>query len=226
MEGGPVGGDVLLRKLKPKLIDILTADTDLLLQHTDSQGLLTRREYTHVKSITNPSNKVRELLDYVIQKGSSKSWGLIHLLQEKEMQETFPRLIFLKELTQNEKIIEMFLTQNCGVKRKQTMDVEESPSKQLCTNAVVTEKQLMLVASNMGRSWKQFGRVALGISTIKLEQIVEDNPCYLVEQIFAMLRFWSMRERSEATAKRLHGLLSQGDWALPPESINFLLDGS
>ncbi|XP_062397182.1 uncharacterized protein zgc:174906 isoform X2 [Sardina pilchardus] len=223
MESGTVGGDVLLRKLKPRLIDILTADTDLLLQHTDSLELLTRQEYSHVKAITNPSEKARDLLDYVIQKGSSTSWDLIHLLQEKEMQETFPKLIFLKELTRNDKTIEMYLTENCGVKRKKAMDEEEPPSKQLCSN-VVTEQQLMLVATNMGRSWKQFGRMALGISTTKLEQIVEDNPHNLVEQTFAMLRFWSMRERSKATAKRLHGLLSEGDWALPPESINFLLD--
>ncbi|KAL2104244.1 hypothetical protein ACEWY4_001112 [Coilia grayii] len=219
MEGETVRGDVLLRKLKPQLIDILTADPDLLLQHTDALGLLTRREYAHVKSITNPSHEVRDLLDYVIEKGSSKSYSLLHHLQKKEMQDTFPRLEFLHKLFQINSTAE-----KCGTKRQQPISIEELPSKQLCTNTVVTEKQLMLVASKMGRSWKQFGRVALGIETVKLEQIVEDNPCNLVEQVFAMLRVWSMRERSKATAKCLHCLLSDGDWALPRESIKFLLD--
>lgn len=105
MEGETVGGDVLLRNLKPKLIGILTADPDLVLQHTDSLELLTRRQYSDVKCIPKPSDEVRDLLDYVIQKGSSASWKFLRLLQEKEMQETFPRLIFLKELSQNEKTI-------------------------------------------------------------------------------------------------------------------------
>lgn len=96
----------------------------------------------------------------------------------------------------------------------------------LSFTAEVTEKQLMQVATKMGRSWKQFGRMALEISTIKLEQIVEDNPHNLVEQVFAMLRVWKMRERANATAKHLHDLLSEGDWALPSESIVFLLEGS
>lgn len=105
MAGATVGGDVLLRKLKPKLIDILAADPDLVLQHTDSLGLLTPREYKDVKCIPKPSDEVRDLLDCIIQKGSSESWKLLRLLQEKEMQETFPRLIFLKKLSQNEKSI-------------------------------------------------------------------------------------------------------------------------
>ena len=84
----------------------------------------------------------------------------------------------------------------------------------------------MLVAKKIGRHWKQFGRVALGISTVQLDHVVADNPCNAVEQIFAMLRIWSMRERSKATAKHLHCLLSEGDWALPPDDIKFLLEGS
>ena len=103
MEDETVGGDSLLRKLKPKLIDILTADPDLVLQHTDSISLLTRWEFKDVKSIPKPSEEVRDLLDYVIQKGSSTSLRLLSLLQEKEMQQTFPRLGFLKELSQKEK---------------------------------------------------------------------------------------------------------------------------
>lgn len=105
MEGETVGGDVLLRKLKPRLIDVLTADPDLVLQHSDSLGLLTPREYSDVKCIPRQSDKVRDLLDYVIQKGNSASRELLRLLQEKEMQETFPRLKFLKKLSQNEKTI-------------------------------------------------------------------------------------------------------------------------
>ena len=81
----------------------------------------------------------------------------------------------------------------------------------------------MTVARTIGRSWREIGRLALEISTVKIEQIEEDNSMH-VERVFAMLRYWSTCQREKATAANLHSLLSQGDWALPPESIDFLLE--
>ena len=81
----------------------------------------------------------------------------------------------------------------------------------------------MTVARAIGKPWREIGRVALEISSVRLEQIEEDHNCH-VERVFAMLRYWCNSKRREATTAHLHSLLSQGDWALPCESIDFLLE--
>lgn len=81
----------------------------------------------------------------------------------------------------------------------------------------------MMVARTIGRSWKEIGRLALDIPSVKLEQIEEDHSVH-VERVFAMLRYWRTCQREKSTAAHLHSLLSQEDWALPPESIDFLLE--
>lgn len=81
----------------------------------------------------------------------------------------------------------------------------------------------MTVARDIGRSWREIGRLALGIPSVKLEQIEEDHSL-LVERVFAMLRYWRTKQKEKATAARLHSLLSQGDCALPSENIDFLLE--
>lgn len=81
----------------------------------------------------------------------------------------------------------------------------------------------MTVARNSGRSWRETGRLALNVPSGKLEQIEEDHSLH-VERSFAMLRYWRARQRENATAAHLHYLLSQDDWALPPESIDLLLE--
>lgn len=81
----------------------------------------------------------------------------------------------------------------------------------------------MRVARGVGRSWREIGRLALNIPSVKLEQIEEDHSIH-VERVFAMLRYWRACQKENATAARLHSLLSQEDLALPPESIDFLLE--
>ncbi|XP_034000817.1 uncharacterized protein zgc:174906 isoform X2 [Trematomus bernacchii] len=186
----------LLRSLKVKLIEILSADADFVLQHADSRCLLSVHGYQQVKACRFPSEKVTDLLDLIIQRGPEAARGLLKLLNEHALQETFPMLCFIKDLDIN--------TVSSG-------------------SCLVQEKQLMTVARTIGRSWREIGRLALEISTVKMEQIEEDNSIH-VERVFAMLRYWSTCQREKATAANLHSLLSQGDWALPPESIDFLLE--
>lgn len=90
-------------------------------------------------------------------------------------------------------------------------------------SCLVTEKQLMIVARAIGKCWREVGRLALDIPSVKLEQFEEDNSLH-VERVFAMLRYWRTCQREKATAAHLHSLLSQDDWALPPDKIDFLLD--
>lgn len=213
----------LLRSQKPKLIEILSADADFVLQHADARSLLSCHAYQQVKSCCVPSEKVRDLLDHIIQRGPKAAQGLLELLKDESLQETFPKLDFIKNLKVN--------TQSSGgketsKKRRQADEIPDTiPAKKKCNNGsgIVSEKQLMSVARTIGKSWREIGRLALGISSVKLEQIEEDHSIH-VERVFAMLRHWSTLQREKATPAQLHSLLSQGDWMLPPESIDFLLE--
>ncbi|XP_024239778.1 uncharacterized protein zgc:174906 isoform X2 [Oncorhynchus tshawytscha] len=224
-EEPPGGAQQVLRRLKPKLIDTLSADPAFVLQHADSLSLLARHEYKQVKALTDPSKQAQDLLDHVINKGPTAAEQLLQLLTGKEMQDTFPNLLFLKELPVNDQRAagENEVTR----KRGQTFESEENlPAKQTCKDGskMVVEKDLMRVARNIGRSWRAIGTGALDIPSVKLDQILEDYPHSHVDRVFAMLRYWSTLKRQEATAANLHSLLSQDDWALPPDSIDFLLD--
>ncbi|XP_010873551.2 FAS-associated death domain protein [Esox lucius] len=212
----------LLRRLKVPLIEALSADPDFVLQHADSLSLLSHREYRQLKALTDPYKQARDLLDHVIHKSGDTSEEFLQLLMGKELQEMFPKLMILKELPGNDQGL-------AGEKRRQTVEPEENlPAKQTCSNGskMVKEKDLMRVARGIGHSWREIGTGALDIPSVQLEQIQENYPNNHVDRVFAMLRYWSRLKRSEATAACLHSLLSQGDWALPPDSIDFLLDTS
>lgn len=91
----------LLRSWKPKLIEILSADADFVLQHADARSLLPSHAYQQVKSCSVPSEKVRDLLDHIIQRGPKAARGLLELLKDEALQETFPQLDFINNLNVN-----------------------------------------------------------------------------------------------------------------------------
>ncbi|XP_028266202.1 uncharacterized protein LOC114438821 [Parambassis ranga] len=209
----------LLRSQKTKLLEILSADPDFVLQHADSRFLLSPGGYQQVKSCRIPSEKVTELLDHIIQRGAEAVQGFLELLKERALQETFPMLTDVQVNTQSP-------GRKQTSKRKRPPEAQEVISfKKPCNNGsvLVKEKQLMSVARAIGKSWREIGRMALDIPTVKLEQIEEDHSTH-VERVFAMLRYWRTCQREKATAAQLHSLLSHNDWALPPESIDFLLE--
>ncbi|XP_026224308.1 CARD and Death domain-containing protein [Anabas testudineus] len=217
----------LLRSQKATLIEILSGDADFVLQHADARSLLSLHGYQQVKACRIPSEKVTDLLDHIIQRGPEAAKGLLELLKEKDLQETFPRLDFIKHLQVNtsssgtKAMKEKEKTR--ATKRKQAPELPEPlPSKQINGSHLVNEKQLMTVARAIGKCWREIGRSALDVSSVKLEQIEEDHSLH-VERVFAMLRYWQTCQRKKATAAHLHSLLSQGEWALPSESIDFLL---
>lgn len=91
----------ILRTQKAKLIEILSADADFVLQHADSRSLLSRCGYQQVKACHIPSEKVRDLLDIIIQRGPKAAQGLLELLKDQALQETFPMLSYVKDLQVN-----------------------------------------------------------------------------------------------------------------------------
>ncbi|XP_014838186.1 PREDICTED: uncharacterized protein LOC106915234 isoform X1 [Poecilia mexicana] len=204
----------LLKGQKATLIEILRADADFVVQHAHSRYLVSDQGYEKIQSCRVPSEKVQELLDHVIWRGPEAAQGMLDLLKEKEIQETFPKLDFVKDL-----------------RVKTPLSVEESelqgptPAKKALRKGCgrVTEKQLMIVAKGLGSNWRQIGIQALGIKNVKLEQIEEEKRTY-VERVFAMLIYWSNRKKEKATAANLHSLLSQEDLGVPPESIECLLE--
>lgn len=88
----PAGGARLIQKFKPQLIDALCGDPDFLLQHCHSSCLLTQREYDHVKASSDPFEKIRDILDYMMRKDRNRVQIFLRLLKEKEIQEAFPKL--------------------------------------------------------------------------------------------------------------------------------------
>ncbi|XP_028850343.1 uncharacterized protein LOC114798643 [Denticeps clupeoides] len=248
MEEGTADGARRLRRLKPELLDVLSSDADFVLQHADSLGLLTPRQYLQVKSLASPHEKVRELLDHVIQKGDAPALRLLELLLDENLQETYPRLRLLGDRLSG---TSAGRTSSIGDPHRGRFSTRPSrlPGKRKTTAkrrrplpeaaarpenvpplvrpspaAVVSEQQLMLAAGTFGRTWKQLAVAALGVPAAKLEQAVEENPRSPVMQVFSVLRHWRMREGPRATAARLHALLTQGDWALLPGSLDFLLE--
>ncbi|XP_062872165.1 uncharacterized protein zgc:174906 [Trichomycterus rosablanca] len=221
MDGEPAGGTKLIQELKVQLIDALSGEPDLVLQHCHSSGILTQREYDHVKASTVPSDQARDILDYVMKKDRKHVWMFLNLLKSEDIQQAFPKLAFLNNMNLRAAV-------NNEIKRKQELpEIEVPPKKQCKTKSkTVTEKQLMQVARYIGKNWKEVGRVALEISNTKLEQIMEENPHNHREQVFHMLWQWSIREREKALATRLHELLSQEECAIAPGSIDFLLKDS
>ncbi|AWP09718.1 putative FAS-associated death domain protein-like isoform 2 [Scophthalmus maximus] len=188
--------------------------------HADSRGLLSPHGYQQVKACRVPGEKVTELLDHIIQRGPEAAQGLLELLKEQALQETFPLLHFVKDLHVRS------LSSETTRKKRDSPELQEIvPFKKPCSNGsrLVTEKQLMAAARAVGRSWREIGRLALDIPSVKLEQIEEDHSLH-VERVFAMLHYWRNCQREKATAAHLHSLLSQEDFALPPERIDFLLE--
>lgn len=90
-----------LRRQKTKLIEILSADPDFVLQHADSVCLLSLSGYQKVKSCRIPSEKVTELLDHIIQRGAEAVQSFLELLKKQDLQETFPKLCFITDVQVN-----------------------------------------------------------------------------------------------------------------------------
>ncbi|XP_041801245.1 uncharacterized protein zgc:174906 [Chelmon rostratus] len=122
----------LLRSQKAKLIEILSADADFVLQHADSRCLLSPHGYQQVKACRIPSEKVTDLLDHIIQRGPEAAQGLLELLNNQALQETFPMLRFIKDLQVN--------TLSSGNKqtsrkRQTAPELQEIfPPKKICNN--------------------------------------------------------------------------------------------
>ncbi|KAG5833939.1 hypothetical protein ANANG_G00281240 [Anguilla anguilla] len=82
-----------IRKRKVPLTETLMSDPDYILQHVQQENLITRREYTNIRSVQRSSEgRVIDLLDKVMDKGEETCRRFLSLLQQPEVQDTFPPL--------------------------------------------------------------------------------------------------------------------------------------
>ncbi|KAM6473695.1 FAS-associated death domain protein-like isoform 1-T1 [Liasis olivaceus] len=89
---------------------------------------------------------------------------------------------------------------------------------------LVTQQQLMRLASKVGKNWKKIGILFLGMENSRLEQIEEENPKNVVMQVFRMLYDWKNREKDKATAGHLYNILNQEGVELDPSAYAFLIE--
>lgn len=225
MAGEPSLGEIqLLRRLKAKLISILSCQADFVLQHADSRSLVTPQGYRQIKSCHIPDKKIRDLLDHVIERGPEAAQGLLELLKNQELQETFPMLNFINSIQLDTYSGEEKTSRRKKRRHKRKLEtLEDVPPNKSNSAVLVTEKQLMTVARAVGQSWREVAIMALEVPSVKLEQIVADNPNCQVLQVFAALCYWRNIQGNRATASCLHSLLSQPDLALSQEALIFLL---
>ncbi|KAI1899138.1 hypothetical protein AGOR_G00058450 [Albula goreensis] len=82
-----------IRKRKIALTDTLMSDADYILQHAQQEALITRREYNNIRTVQQSNEgRVIDLLDKVMGKGEETCHRFLTLLQEPEVQDTFPPL--------------------------------------------------------------------------------------------------------------------------------------
>ncbi|KAF7700468.1 apoptosis-associated speck-like protein containing a CARD [Silurus meridionalis] len=87
----------MLRKNKVFLIDTLSTDSIIVLQHVQNDNIITKRDYNNLNQPKDTGEKIIiNLLDNVMGKGEETCQKLLKMLEKKELQEIFPQL---KELS-------------------------------------------------------------------------------------------------------------------------------
>ncbi|XP_051781055.1 uncharacterized protein zgc:174906 isoform X4 [Erpetoichthys calabaricus] len=237
----------VIRSWKTKLIDALIADPDCILQYTDMHSIITWREYQRIKAISDPSLQIRDLLDCVIGKEQSFCLRFLEVLKQEDVQSTYPKLSFVKEVKLEEQKNKDKVNPENKCRLEQDKSTEEdsltgiynmmNPEKKPRLDQVdvtqivavrgaelVTEKQLVTLAGNIGREWRDVGRLLLDIPSYRLDQLEEEYRREHKEKVFRMFLSWRRREREKATRGRLHQLLLRHDSPVHLESFDFLLE--
>ncbi|XP_066521308.1 caspase-8-like [Hoplias malabaricus] len=82
-----------LRDQKVFFIDTLSADAKFVLQHVQEKQIITKREYNNLNHDNYTNEKiVTDLIDKVMNKGNETCLKFLQLLQNEQLQESFPAL--------------------------------------------------------------------------------------------------------------------------------------
>lgn len=99
---------------------------------------------------------------------------------------------------------------------------KHSKTKHKSKRSLVTEKQLMILAGNIGKEWKNIGIQFLGLANCEIEQFDEGNNDFKMK-VFYMLHKWKHRNKEKATPRRLYNILSERDVPLSIDKLSCLL---
>ncbi|MCI4386250.1 hypothetical protein PGIGA_G00060110 [Pangasianodon gigas] len=82
-----------VRQNKVFLIDTLSADASIVLQHVQNDNVITRRDYNNLNQPNHTQEQIIiKLLDNVTNKGNEACHKFLKLLEKEELQEIFPQL--------------------------------------------------------------------------------------------------------------------------------------
>ncbi|XP_062390153.1 uncharacterized protein si:dkey-10c21.1 [Sardina pilchardus] len=82
----------LIKKNRLKLVDWLCLDKDLVLQHVQSEEIITDAEYGKLKSISDPNKANSELIDMLLGKGEDTCAKFLRALNDDRIKNTYPDL--------------------------------------------------------------------------------------------------------------------------------------
>ncbi|MCJ8740457.1 hypothetical protein PDJAM_G00059430 [Pangasius djambal] len=75
------------------LIETLSADASIILQHVQNDNIITRRDYNNLNQTNHTQEQIIiKLLDNVMYKGNEVCHKFLKMLEKEELQEIFPRL--------------------------------------------------------------------------------------------------------------------------------------
>ncbi|XP_078119317.1 uncharacterized protein LOC144526041 isoform X2 [Sander vitreus] len=82
---------------KVELVEWLRADHSFILQHVHTKCIVTDRQYQRLKHISQPEERVTELIDQVIAGGQESCSVFLKVLKEPDILQTYPQLKLITE---------------------------------------------------------------------------------------------------------------------------------
>uniref|UniRef100_A0A8C4E379 CARD domain-containing protein n=1 Tax=Dicentrarchus labrax TaxID=13489 RepID=A0A8C4E379_DICLA len=74
------------------------ADHSFILQHVHAKHIITDRQYQYIKHISQPEDRITNLIDQVICKGQETCSSFLEVLKQPDVLRTYPQL---KHITKN-----------------------------------------------------------------------------------------------------------------------------
>uniref|UniRef100_A0A8D0D254 CARD domain-containing protein n=1 Tax=Sander lucioperca TaxID=283035 RepID=A0A8D0D254_SANLU len=87
----------IIIKHKLELVECLRADHSFILQHVHTKRIVTDRQYERLKHISQPEERVTELIDQVIAGGQESCSLFLKVLKEPDILQTYPQLKLITE---------------------------------------------------------------------------------------------------------------------------------
>lgn len=83
-------------------------------------------------------------------------------------------------------------------------DSKEEPGSEICINSLlVSERDLSLLASKLGREWRGFLRSELEIKQCEIEHVESECSLPVAEKIFRLLKLWRSKKKDGSTVQCL-----------------------